>query len=152
SAAVSRNRIPEGSVALTYPFPSDADAYPMVWQIAAGLRYKSAGGRFVVPAGPEPSLARALTDLDNGHPPARTAALYADLTVQLRAWHVRTVLVQVNGPLVLPFFEWLLGRPPDTTTGGISAWYGTDQMTGAQVAILARARAALTAAESVAMS
>ncbi len=26
--------------------------------------------------------------------------------------------------LVMPFFEWLLGRPPDARSGGISAWYG----------------------------
>jgi hypothetical protein len=24
----------------------------------------------------------------------------------------------------MPFFEWLLGRPPDVRSGGISAWYG----------------------------
>jgi hypothetical protein len=24
----------------------------------------------------------------------------------------------------MPFFAWLLGRPPDTRSGGISAWYG----------------------------
>jgi hypothetical protein len=36
---------------------------------------------------------------------------------------VRAVLVQPAG--VLPFFEWLLGRPPDSRSGGISAWYGS---------------------------
>jgi hypothetical protein len=24
----------------------------------------------------------------------------------------------------MPFFEWLLGHPPDARSGGISAWYG----------------------------
>jgi hypothetical protein len=152
SSAVAQESIPEGSVALTYPFPSNADAYPMVWQVAAGMRYRTPGGRFVIPPRQQPLLVQVLTDLDNGHPPARTAALYADLTAQLRAWHVRTVLVQVTGPLVLPFFEWLLARPPDTSTGGISAWYGTDQVTGAQGTILARARADLTAVDRLPMS
>lgn len=128
SSAVARDRIPAGSVAVTYPFPSSSDGYPMTWQVAVGLRYKSPGGRFVAgPSGKEPPLAQVLTDLQEGIAPAQTAALRAGLTAQLRAWHVRTVLVQVTGvrpALVLPFFDWLLARPPDTTSGGISAWYG----------------------------
>jgi hypothetical protein len=133
ASAVARDRIPEGSVAVTYPFPSDSDAYPMVWQVAAGFRYKSPGGRFVIPPSPgqpgdEPPLAQVLVDLTDGTAPVRTPALRASLTTQLRAWRVRTVLVQVTGArpaLVLPFFDWLFARPPDTTTGGIAAWYGT---------------------------
>ncbi len=127
SSATARARIPDGSVALTYPFPSDADAYPMLWQVAAGLRYKTPGGRFVVPAAQESPVAQALTGLYDGDPPARTRALRTALTAQLRAWHVRTVLVQQAGArpaAVREFFQWFLGRPPDTTTGAIDAWYG----------------------------
>jgi len=127
ASAVAQDRIQAGSVAVSYPFPSDDDAYPMLWQVAAGLRYKSPGGRFVIPSG-EPLFARILIDLSEGTAPAPTPALRAALTAQLQAWHVRTVLVQVSGvrpALVLPFFDWLLARPPDTTTGGIAAWYGT---------------------------
>lgn len=126
SSAAVRDRVPAGSVAVTYPFPSADDAYPMLGQVAAGLRYKSPGGRFVIPPG-EPPLAQILTDLSEGIAPAQTPALRAHLTAQLRAWHVRTVLVQVSGArpaLVLPFFDWLLARPPDSVTGGIAAWYG----------------------------
>ena len=133
ASAVAQARIPAGSVAVSYPFPTDSDAYPMVWQIAADLRYKTPGGRFVIPpssgqSGDERPLAEVLVGLSQGTVPARTSALRAALTAQLRAWHVRTVLVQVTGArpaLVIPFFDWLLARPPDTTTGGIAAWYGT---------------------------
>jgi hypothetical protein len=129
SSAVAQDRIPAGSVAVTYPYPSGTDAYPMVWQVAAGLRYKSPGGRFVAgTSGGEPLLGQVLTELNQGIAPTRTPALRASLITQLRAWHVRTVLVQVTGArpaLVLPFFDWLIARPPDTITGGIAAWYGT---------------------------
>jgi dolichyl-phosphate beta-glucosyltransferase len=122
--------IPEGSVAVTYPFPLPRDADPMLWQVAAGMRYKSPGGRFVAPLPPAAgeTVAGVFSFLSAGRPVAQTPALRAALTGQLHAWHVRTVLVQAAGgqrpAQVLPFFDWLLGRPPDTTTGGISAWYG----------------------------
>jgi hypothetical protein len=123
--------IPEGSVAVTYPFPLPRDADPMLWQVAAGMRFKSPGGRFVAPLPPAvgESVAGVFSFLSSGRPVARTPALRADLTAQLLAWHVRTVLVQAAAggqpSVVTQFFTWLLGRPPDATTGGISAWYGS---------------------------
>jgi hypothetical protein len=134
-AAAQVTAIPEGGVAVLYPFPSSGDAIPMLWQVAAGMRFKSPGGRFVVPApgsvGTPASSQTSLTGqafgrLAAGQMPAMTPALRAALRDQLRSWHVRAVLVQRAGRrpgLVLPFFEWLLGRPPDTSSGGISAWY-----------------------------
>jgi len=68
-----------------------------------------------------------LGQLADGRPPAMTPALRRALRAQLRAWGVRAVLVQPGGQrpaLAMPFFEWLLGRPPDVRSGGISAWYG----------------------------
>lgn len=127
--------IPEGSVAVLYPFPSSGDAIPMLWQVAAGMRFKSPGGRFLIPApgsvgtpaSSQPSLTgQTFSRLAAGQMPAMTPALRASLRDQLRSWDVRAVLVQSAGRrpgLVLPFFEWLLGRPPDTSSGGISAWY-----------------------------
>ena len=44
--------VPEGSVAVLYPFPSSGDAIPVLWQVAAGMRFKTPGGRFVVPGRP----------------------------------------------------------------------------------------------------
>ena len=128
--------IPDGSVAVLYPFPTSGDATGTLWQVAAGMRFKSPGGRFVVPApgsaGTPPSdrltlVGQTFAELAGGQLPPPTSALRSALRAQLRSWHVRTVLVQPTGQrpaLVVPFFDWLLGRPPDASTGGISAWYG----------------------------
>jgi hypothetical protein len=128
--------VPSGSVAVLYPFPTSGDATPMLWQIAAGLRFKTPGGRFVIPAPGSvstppsdqlPLVGQAFAQLAGGQMPALTPARRAALRAQLRAWHVRAVLVQLAGArraLVMPFFEWLLGRPPDVRSDGISAWYG----------------------------
>jgi hypothetical protein len=128
--------VPAGSVAVLYPFPAAGDAIPMLWQVAADMRFKSPGGRFVIPApgsvgtpasGRQTLTGQILGQLAGGQVPALTPALRRALRDQLRSWDVRTVLVQPAGrrpELVMPFFEWLLGRPPDTRTGGVSAWYG----------------------------
>jgi hypothetical protein len=128
--------VPAGSVAVLYPFPTSGDATPMLGQVAAGLRFKMPGGRFVIPApgsaGTPPSdqlplVGQVFAQLTGGQMPARTAARRSALRGQMRAWDVRAVLVQPLGArpaLVMPFFEWLLGRPPDVRSGGISAWYG----------------------------
>jgi len=128
--------VPSGGVAVLYPFPTSGDATPMLWQIAAGLRFKTPGGRFVIPApgsvGTPPSdqlplVGQVFAQLAGGQMPALTAARRSALRAQLRAWDVRAVLVQSLGArpaLVMPFFEWLLGHPPDVRSGGISAWYG----------------------------
>jgi len=69
---------------------------------------------------------QTLTRLAAGQMPALTPELRRALRNQLQAWDVRAVLVQPTGQrpgLVVPFFEWLLGRRPDARSGGISAWY-----------------------------
>jgi hypothetical protein len=128
--------VPQGSVAVLYPFPAADDAIPMLWQVAAGLRFKSPGGRFVIPApgsvGTPASdrqtlVGQTFSQLADGQMPVLTSTLRLALRAQLRSWDVRAVLVQPTGhrpALVMPFFQWLLGRPPDTRSGGISAWYG----------------------------
>lgn len=126
-SSASVQAIPTGSVAVTYPFGTASDATPMLWQVAAGLRFKSPGGRFIVPPSAPGRIEQTLTRLAGGRRPAATPVLRCELLAELRSWHVRAVLVQPTGQrpaLVMPFFEWLLGRPPDTRTGGISAWYG----------------------------
>jgi hypothetical protein len=136
SAAVTA--IPSGSVAVTYPFPTSADATAMLWQIAASMRFKSPGGRFILPATAPTPVEQAFTALASGAlasgapvsggRPTMTPGSRCVLRAELRSWHVRTVLVQPGGQrpaLVMPFFEWLLGRPPDARSGGISAWYGS---------------------------
>lgn len=128
--------VPQGGVAVLYPFPASGDAIPMLWQVAAEMRFKSPGGRFVIPApgsvGTPASdlqtlVGQTFSQLADGQLPTLTPALRLALRTELRSWDTRAVLVQLTGQrpaLVMPFFEWLLGRPPDTRTGGISAWYG----------------------------
>lgn len=130
------NVVPGGSVVVLYPFPTSSEPTPMLWQIAAGMRFKSPGGRFVIPAPglvatpPSdrlPLVGQALAQLAAGRMPPLTPAWRSALRTQLTAWDVRAVLVRPAGQrpaLVMPFFEWLLGRPPDARSGGISAWYG----------------------------
>ena len=68
----------------------------------------------------------ALIDLENGTPLPETPAVRAEILAQLDSWKVRSVLVAATGAkpeLVIPYFEWLLGRPPDSRLGGIDAWY-----------------------------
>jgi hypothetical protein len=72
-------------------------------------------------------VGQVLAQLAEGQLPSLTAARRSALRAQLRSWHVQAVLVQPTGKrpaLVMPFFEWLLGGPPDVRSGGISAWYG----------------------------
>ena len=126
--------VPQGSVAVLYPFPASDDAIPMLWQVAAGMRFKSPGGRFVIPApgsvGTPASdrqtlVGQTFSQLADGQLPVLTSALRLALRAQLRSWDVRAVLVQPIGQrpaLVVPFFEWLLGRPPDARSGGINVW------------------------------
>ena len=130
--------VPRGSLAVLYPFPASGDAMPMLWQVAAGMRFKSPGGRFVIPApgsvgtaasDRQTPVGQALSQLADGQMQIQTLtpALRLALRAELRSWDTRAVLVQPTGQrpaLVMPFFEWLLGRPPDARSGGISAWYG----------------------------
>lgn len=128
--------VPSGSVAVLYPFPTPDDAIPMLRQVAAGMRFKSPGGRFVIPApgsagtpasDQQTLTGQVLTRLFQGRMPSLTPALRQALRAQLRSWDVRAVLVEPAGRrpvLVMPFFTWLLGRPPDARSGGVSAWYG----------------------------
>ncbi len=45
------NRIPPGTVALTYPYPAPLFAQPMVWQSVTGMRFSLIGGYLLVPTG-----------------------------------------------------------------------------------------------------
>ena len=121
-----------GSVALVYPVPVNTNASAMLWQAEAGMRFKMVGGYFVVP-GPNgsqyftPSRTQAvLTALSNGQDPGRSPALLAALRAQLRSWHVQSVVAQPVGADPVGFLTWLVGRPPDSSQGGMAAWYHTD--------------------------
>jgi hypothetical protein len=129
------NAVPTGSVAVLYPSPSAPGSTSELWQLASGLRFKTPAGHFVVPSPGHPAIlppfhstltTSALIDLESGTPLAETPATRAAILAQLASWKVRSVLVAATGAkpeLVIPYFEWLLGRPPDSGHGGIHAWY-----------------------------
>jgi hypothetical protein len=136
----SLQRIPEGSVALLYPFPSSSTPQGELWQAESVLRFKMPGGYFLVPQPPghaiafSPALgydtdtltARTLIALGTGTPPPETPALRAALVTQLRSWHVTTLVASTAG-LARPaqsvqFLTWLAGAPP-TADHDVLAWY-----------------------------
>jgi len=41
--------VPQGSLAVTYPYPITATAQPMIWQADAGMRFRMLGGYAIVP-------------------------------------------------------------------------------------------------------
>ncbi len=126
--------VPAGSVALVYPVPVNTNDAAQLWQAQSGYRFQEVGGYFVVPAPKgapsgsqffEPTtVTNDLTQLANGKALARTPALRAALTGQLRSWGVSDVLVQPVGADPAGFFTWLIGRPPDAHRGGMLEWYG----------------------------
>ncbi|MGH9087368.1 MAG: hypothetical protein ACRDYZ_04545, partial [Acidimicrobiales bacterium] len=135
----SHPQVPAGSVALVYPYPSEAFPQAEAWQAAAGLPFEMPGGYFLVPGStgavsfsPVLSYARTsqlglvLTELWQGKSEPETATVRSDLRGELAAWHVRTVVaVPQDGPdppAALDYLEWLLGKP-SATQGGTVDWY-----------------------------
>jgi hypothetical protein len=125
--------IPPGSVALIYPFPDADFANPQNWQASTFLRFKTPGGRFIVPkdstgavSPSRPTLTDdVLTALAAGNPPSRTSTLRAKFDEQLRSWHVTTIVAIPTGTdpaQAIQYLTWLLGSSP-TTSSGAFTWY-----------------------------
>jgi len=124
-----------GSVALIAPFVTDGSRdEPMVWQAAAGMRFKMPEGYFIRPNeqaagradGPAPTVtSRAMTDIaEKGRAPELTAELRRAVLRDLARWRVAAVLV---GPMrhraeMERFFTALLGRPGERS-GGVLVWH-----------------------------
>lgn len=127
------DRVPAGSVALVYPFPTDLVQAPQLWQAEASFRFKMPGGYFVVPlpgGGSQYNTVTpvydALQSVLQGPPPQETPALRSALRADLAAWKVRTVIAQPAGPNhPVAFLTWLVGRPPDAVLGGVDVWDAT---------------------------
>lgn len=125
--------IPDGGVALVAPFPSGPDTVaPMLWQAAAGMRFRMPGGYMVgpTPSGSptfEPVPTTTSTTMaairDEGPTPPLTPALRRRLLDDLAAWKVTAVVI---GPMphqaeMVAFVSALLARPP-TSEGGAYLW------------------------------
>lgn len=135
------SKVPAGSVALLYPYPTAAFPNPQLWQANTNLRFKAPGGYFLVPQGPNhliafnPPLlsysvatlpATVFTELNSGHPPPMTSGLRSALWIDLRSWHVSTVIATVQASQYpttsLSFLTWLFG-PPSDYEYGTYVWY-----------------------------
>lgn len=128
------DRVPEGSVALTYPLPRYPASAPMLWQAQAGFRYRSLGGYVITPLasgagtfrGSVTDLERMFGDVQRGAAVPRSGHLDARLLAELRALEVDSVLV-VTGTdgagEVQRYLTALLRRGPDEVVGGVAAWY-----------------------------
>ena len=124
------NRIPDGSLAVLAPSGRPERPQVQLWQAAAGLRFRMAGGYMLVPDSrghPSFSAARGPTDtavmeIEDGNGDA-TAATMAAVAADLRRQRVSTVIV---GPMahrdgVIRLFTRVLAAPP-RQTGGVDVW------------------------------
>ncbi len=134
------DHIPVNSVAVLYPYPSSAVPIGQAWQAIARMHFKTPGGYFLVPEGPEqtiafsPSLSYTRTTvaatvfvaLSEGTPPAKTAALRAAVLAEFRSWHVQSLVASPDNavdPLqAVAYLTWLIGRPP-VRDHDVYAWY-----------------------------
>ena len=135
----SLSRTPAGAVVLLYPFPSSTVPNGQLWQAEAAMHFKTPGGYFLVPFGPDQHIgysptvvygadtltAQVLTALFEGGPPQQTPALRTALLAQLRSWHVTRLLASLGGDpdpaRSRNFLTWLMGRPP-VRTRDIEIW------------------------------
>lgn len=123
--------IAAGSVAVAYPWPDNNDNQAQLWQATAGLRFRMAGGYFIVPAGPARAFSYApvtlastiLDQLHVGPPPAQTPRLRSQLRAQFGSWNVQSIVASPPTGASVAFFTWLTGLPPSRVTGGVAAWY-----------------------------
>ncbi len=137
-------RIPDGSVALVAPFstapgfqlgPGQGSAtYPMLWQVASGMRFRMPEGSLNVPdvnglpTGGRPPMSLTQDAMiaiqQGGQGPDLDAARKAAILDELHAWRVVTVIVgpMYNQAQMLTFFQALFDRPgqPD---GGVYVWW-----------------------------
>lgn len=125
--------IPEGSVA--YILPS-VDPEPMLWQVAAGMRFRMLGGWYLGPDaaghvhdGPVPTpLSEAVADVEtSGDVQPLPAAQRALFRAELHRDGVESIVVTSAEPhaaAVARFFQELTGTPPRDDGRGTLYWAG----------------------------
>lgn len=131
------NRIPAGSVALLYPYPTEVVSRPQVWQATAGINFRVPGGYFLVPYGKDhrltysdeigfsaPTLpALVFTRVYQGDPPRNSPELKSALLHVLHSWKVQTVIASPQASpqpaKSVQFLVWLLGAPSTVSHGSL---------------------------------
>lgn len=131
--------VPAGSVAVLYPYPSAAVADAELWQVAADLRFRMAGGYDLVPAPGTGEVStsaltpdtrttatgQVLTELYVGQVPQRSPAIQSAVRAELTAWHVTrvvAVLTPLDRTAVLGYLNWLMGVAPRRQADAV-VWY-----------------------------
>ena len=135
-------RIPAGSVAVLYPYPSSTVPNGSLWQAVADFHFRQPGGTILEPGGPngdvafDPTVgygvntltARVLIAMQQGHIPTETPALRSALRAQFASWHVQSFVAFPAGtpdpPAELAFFTWLFGRSPTVLPQLTYGWFG----------------------------
>jgi len=122
-------QIPVDSVALVFPYPTVILPSGVLWQVAAGLRFKMPGGYFLVPGrhgtiADNPALpyvrstltARVFSQMFTSGPPREAPALRSALRAQWGSWQVRTLVASMVGVPdaqgVEQFLTWASGVAP----------------------------------------
>ncbi|MEX2289317.1 MAG: hypothetical protein WD794_03210 [Mycobacteriales bacterium] len=126
-------RVPEGSLALTYPVPRFPQSAPMLWQVQAGYRYRSVGGYVITPredgsgtfTGGVTAWERVVGQAPSGRLGEVEPQVVAALLLEMERLGAESVLVAdvAGAEAVARVVEQVLGRAPDEVTGGVSAWY-----------------------------
>ena len=145
-------RIPQGSVALVAPFSTAAGfqlgpgqgsaTYPMLWQLASGMRYRMPEGSLIVPdvygrpsggRPPQSTTQTAMIAIQQGNQvPDMTSDLVAAISADLARWRVQTVVVgpMYNQQAMIVFFTELLGHRPEQVDG-VFVWWDVNVVAGA---------------------
>ncbi len=126
-------RVPEGSLALTFPVPRFPSSAPMLWQARADYRYRSVGGYVITPeedgsgtfTGGVTAWERVVGPAPAGRLGPVAPQVVAALLLEMERLEVASVLVAdgAGAEAVARMVEQVLGRGPDEVTGGVSAWY-----------------------------
>ncbi len=129
-------RVPSGSLALTFPVPRFPQSAPMLWQAEAGFRYRSVGGYVITPEpdgsgtfrGGVTAWERVVGQAPAGRLTAVPPQVRAALLLEMERLDARSVLVadRPGAPAVVRVVTDVLGRAPDEVRGGVTAWYDVD--------------------------
>ncbi len=136
------DRIPLGTVALTYPYATPLHAQPMVWQAVTGMRFSLTGGYALIPDARgvptlfpstlQPATVQHFFINEAGGVPfyasppvADNATLVTDVRHFIHRYRIGVVLVDPatpNSKTVEQLVRRTLGRTP-VARGGMDVWY-----------------------------
>jgi hypothetical protein len=128
----SASLIAAGSVALVVPLSWNADGRAMLWQAAAGMRFRTPEGHATIPEiVPKKSrLSEEVQAVADGGQVALTDSDRQVMLSELYRWQVKTVIIgpMINEPREVQLFTLIFDRDPEQI-GGVYVWWGVDAET-----------------------